>query len=202
VHRFLVNDILRRDGVVQDPMILPVSALIASDAAERRAYDGILDIVSRPLMRTLAGTYRFADTSSVHSDGISSNFVFEGAASARHAWRCLDLSSHVSYMADVVRRTIREDMLEESRWLRSHGDARAAIKEIIEMPDAQADRVIRSVQNSSTGELSGALRKELPILEEPGLWEAIVKAVRGAFDVGTRSDTADKYHAGRRLPAA
>ncbi len=36
VHRFLVNDLLRRDGAVPEPMILPVSALIAGSAAGRR----------------------------------------------------------------------------------------------------------------------------------------------------------------------
>lgn len=197
VHRFLVNDVLRRDGVVQDPMILPVSSLITSDAAERRAYDRILDVVSRPLMRTLADTYRFAEAPTAYPDGIASNFVFKGVETARHAWRYLDLSPHVGYMADIVQRTIREDMLEESRYLRSHGQARAAIKEILEMPDAQIDRVIRSIQNNN-GELSGALRKELPILEEPGLWDAIVLAVRRSFELGPRSDAADKYDGARK----
>ena len=197
VHRFLVNDVLRRDGVVPDPMILPVSSLITADAAERRAYDRILDAVSLPLMRTLAGTYRFAETPTVYPDGISSNFIFEGAESARHAWRCLNLSAHVAYMGDVVRRTIREDMVEESRYLRSHGQARSAIKEIVEMPDPQIDRVIRSVQNNQ-GELSGALRKELPILEEPGLWESVVQAVRRSFEVGPQTYAADKYDGGLR----
>ena len=37
VHRFLINDVLRRDGVVQEPVIVPVSALISRDAAEQRA---------------------------------------------------------------------------------------------------------------------------------------------------------------------
>jgi hypothetical protein len=191
VHRFLVNDILRRDGVVQDPMILPVSSLITSDAAERRAYDRILDVVSRPLMRTVAANYRFAETATSYPDGISSNFDFDGDQTARHAWRYLDLSLHVGYIADVVQRTIREDMLEESRYLRSHGQARLAIKDILEMPDAQIDRVIRSIQ-SNKGALSGALLRELPILEEPGLWEAIATAVHGAFEAGPRSDAAEK----------
>ena len=192
VHRLLVNDVPRRDGVVLDPMILPVSSLITSDAAERRAYDRILDVVSRPLTRTLADTYRFAPAPIAYPDGAASNFVFEGAELAHHAWRYLDLSPHVGYMADVVRRTVREDMLEDSRYLRSHGLARAAFKEILEMPDAQIDRVIRSVQNNK-GDLSGALSKELPILEEAGLWETIVKAVQGAFEVCPRSAVADTY---------
>jgi hypothetical protein len=95
-------------------------------------------------------------------------------------------------MADVIQRTVREDMLEESRYLRSHGRARVAIKEIVEMPDAQIDRVIRSVQNNR-GELSGALRRELPVFEDPVLWAAVVEAVHRSFERGPRSDTADKY---------
>lgn len=190
VHRFLINDVLRRDGVVQAPMILPVSSLITSDAAERRAYDRILDVVSRPLMRALAQTYRFAETPIAYPDGISSNFVFAGAETARHAWRYLDLSAHVAYIADVVQRTVREDMHEESRYLRSHAQARSAIKDIVEMPDAQIDRVIRSVRNNQ-GELSSALRKELPLLEEPGLWASVVQVVHRAFEIGPRGDAAD-----------
>lgn len=65
------------------------------------------------------------------------------------------------------------------------------------MPDAQIDRVIRSVQNNQ-GELSGALRKELPILEEPGLWESVVQVVHRAFVVGPRGDAADKYDGARK----
>ena len=197
VHRFLVNEVLRRDGVVQDPMILPVSSLIASDAAERRTYDRILDVVSRPLMRTLAETYRFAEIPTHYPDGISSNFVFEGSEGARHAWRYLDLSPHVAYMAEVIERTIREDMLEEFRYLRSHGQARSAVKEIVEMPDAQLDRVIRSIQ-SNKGELSRALRREIPILEQPELWEEIVQVVRRSFEVGPQRDAADKYGGGQK----
>lgn len=191
VHRFLINDVLRRDGVVQDPMILPVSSLIASDATERRTYDRILDVVSRPLMRALGETCRFAETPTVYPDGVASNLVFEGVEAARHAWRCLDLSPHVGYLAEVVQRTIREDMLQESRYLRSHGQARAAIKGIVEMPDMQIDRVIRSIENNR-GELSGALRKELPILQEPSLWAAIVQVVWRAFDPSPRSNAADQ----------
>ena len=55
VRRFLVNDVLRRDGLVKEPMILPVSSLITRDSAERRAYDGVLDVISRPLMSALSG---------------------------------------------------------------------------------------------------------------------------------------------------
>lgn len=180
VHRFLVNDILRRDGVVQHPMILPISSLIARAPAEQRAYDRILDEISRPLMRSLANSVTFADTQTHYPDGISSNFEFSAIAYARHAWRFLDLTPHTIYLADVLERTIREDMQEESRYLRSHAQARAAIKDIIEMPDMQIDRVIRSAE-ANQGKLSNLLAKEIPALAQPVIWQAIQQAIENAF---------------------
>lgn len=181
VHRFLINDALRRDGVLKEPMILPVSSLITRDAAEQRAYARLLDMVSRPLMSALAGTYGFAETPTAYPDGIRSNFNFSGEAIARPVWRYLDLTPHVAWLGDVLARTICEHMREESRYLQQHAQARAAIKEIIEMPNMQIDRVIRSVE-ANQGKLSNVLAKEIPALSEPGLWEAIVKAIGVAFD--------------------
>jgi len=195
VHRFLINDILRRDGVVKDPMILPVSSLIRSDQTERHAYDRILDEISRPLMKSLAGLYEFAPTYITYPDGIRSNFVFHGNDSARHTWRLLDLTRHVTYLAHVLDRTIREDMREESRYMRSHAQARTAIKDIVEMPDMQIDRIIRSAE-ANQGKLSNMLTKEIPILGESGVWDAIVKAIEIAFRDGPKASTVNKYASG------
>lgn len=180
VHRLLINDALRRDGAIKEPMILPVSALITRDAGEQRGYARILDRVSRPLMNALAGTYQFATTPSAYPDGIRSNLDFKGDSIAKPVWRYPDLTEHVAYLADVVRRTITEHMREESRHLQQHAQARAAIKEIIEMPNMQIDRMIRSVE-VNRGKLSNALAKEIPALTKPGLWEAIVNAITAAF---------------------
>ena len=180
VHRFLINDVLRRDGAVTAPMVLPVSSLISTDAADRRAYDDILDAVSAPLMRGLKGQYAFASSQTVYADGIRSNFVFSADEVARPVWRYLDLTPHVLYLADVLERTIKEDMREESRYLRSHSQARVAIKEILEMPDAQIDRVIRSVR-SNQGNLSNVLRDEIPQLASPMIWDPIVQVVTDSF---------------------
>jgi len=180
VHRFLINDVLRRDGAVQASMVLPVSSLISSDAAERRAYENILDSVSAPLMRAVTGQYAFASGQTVYADGIRSNFVFKGDELARPVWRHLDLTSHVVYLADVLERTIKEDMREESRYLRSHALARASVKDIVEMPDAQIDRVIRSAQ-ANQGKLSNVLRDEIPLLADPKVWEAVMQGITDSF---------------------
>lgn len=180
VHRFLINDVLRRDGVVKHPVILPVSTLISSDSGERRAYDRILDSISGPLMSHLAGHYEFGPEQRLYADGISSNFIFRGEARAQPAWRYLDLTAHVVYLADVLDRTVRHSMREESRYLRCHSKARVAIKDIVEMPDVQVDRVIRSVE-ANQGNLTNVLAKEIPVLAEPGIWRAIVQAVHFAW---------------------
>lgn len=180
VHRFLINDILRRDGVVPDPMIIPVSGLIAKNERERLLYDGVLDTFSRPFMDAFKDACSLNGESKAYADHIVSNFYFTGNESARHAWRFMDLTKHVEYLSDVLERTIKLDMREESNYLRSHYSARLAIKDILEMPDSQIDRVIRSVE-ASQGVLSGVLGKEIPALTREGVWDDIVAAVRSSF---------------------
>lgn len=187
VHRFLINDALRRDGVVNAPLILPVSSMITSKVAQRRAYDRLLDTISRPLMGALAGAYEFESAQTIYPDGIHSNFVLKDDAVAQPVWRYLDLTDHVVYLADVLVSTIHDDMRTESRYLRSHAQARAAIKDMVEMPDIQVDRIIRSV-SANHGKLSNVLSREIPLLTEPGIWEAIVQAVTRAFAGGRGGD--------------
>jgi hypothetical protein len=180
VHRLLVNDILRRDGVVQEPVILPIWSLITSDARERLAYDRILTSISRPLMGMLAGTYKMASAHTLYPDGVRSNFVFKGESIARPVWRYMDLTNHVVYWADVIVRTISKNMRDETRYTQRHAQARVAIKDLVEMPDMQIDRIIRAVQDNK-GKLTHTLVKEMPFLAEPGIWTSIVQNVSQAM---------------------
>lgn len=187
VHRLLINDVLRRDGVIPDPVILPVSAVITDDAGERRGYDRVLDRVSKPLMKGIRDAVTFEQTSTTYPDGVVSNFAFGGDAQARPLWRYPDLGPHVVFMSHIIGRTLTKQMPEESRYLRSHAQARAALKEIVEMPDRQADRVLRSIEQNR-GELSKVLAKEMPVLQQPEVWAAIVEAVAGVFRDGSPAD--------------
>lgn len=180
VHRFLVNDILRRDGAIPDPVILPISAVITDDASERRGYDRVLDQVSRPLMQAVSDHITFAPTQTTYPDGVTSNFIFKGVDHARPLWRYPDLGPHVVFLANIFNRTLTEQMRQEARYLRSHSRARAALKEVVEMPDHQADRVLRSIEQNH-GKLSNVLAKELPILAKQGVWAEIVDAVAQAL---------------------
>ncbi len=194
VHRFLINDILRRDGVIPDPVILPVSAVITSDAGERRAYDHILDQVSRPLMMAIREKVEFAKVQTTYPDGVTSNFVFNAHDLARPTWRYPDLGAHVVYLSKVIARTLTEQMREESKYLRRHQRARAAIKEVVEMPDHQADRLLRSMEQNED-QLSNVMAKEMPVLAQPGVWAAIVGAASQAFksDESMSNEVVSRY---------
>ncbi|MFW9079096.1 Fic family protein [Pseudomonas sp. P2757] len=180
VHRFLINDILRRDGAIPDPVILPISAVITDDSGERRAYDSVLDQVSKPLMQNIRDQVRFASTRTQYPDGVVSNIEFSDYDKARPLWRYPDLGPHVVFISNIVRRTITEQMREESKYLRSHSQARLAIKEIVEMPDHQADRLLRSIEQNK-GQLSNVLAKEMPVLTKPEIWTSIIEAVANAM---------------------
>jgi hypothetical protein len=187
IHRFLINDVLRRDGVIPDPVILPVSAVITDDVGERRGYDRVLDGVSKPFMQSVREYVALGQVNTTYPDGVVSNFVFNGDDHARPLWRYPDLGAHVAFLSGIIGRTLTEQMREESRYLRSHGQARQALKEVVEMPDAQADRVLRSIEQNR-GELSNVLAKEMPVLREPGVWADIVEAVTRAFRDGASAD--------------
>jgi hypothetical protein len=83
-------------------------------------------------------------------------------------------------LSKVIARTIKEEMRQESKYLVGHHRAREAIKEIVEMPDHQADRLIRSIEQNDA-KLSNALAKEMPVLAGPDIWEAITEAVSQVF---------------------
>lgn len=195
VHRFLINDVLRRDGVIPEPVILPVSAVIMDDVGERRGYDRVLDWVSKPLMQALREQVEFEQVQTTYPDGVVSNFTFHGVEHARPLWRYPDLGPHVVFLSNILGRTLTEQMREESRYLRSHTLARAALKEIVEMPDHQADRVLRSIEKNR-GELSNLLAKEMPVLRQAGVWAEIVEAVSQAFRDSEPADGAvvERYH--------
>ncbi|ETF03886.1 filamentation induced by cAMP protein Fic [Advenella kashmirensis W13003] len=195
VHRFLINDILRRDGVVPEPVILPVSAVITDDAGERRSYDRVLDEVSKPLMHVVREHITFKSTQVTYPDGVVSNFEFDGVEQAYPVWRYPDLGPHVIFLSNIVMRTLTEQMREQSRYLRSLGRARQALKEIVEMPDQQADRVLRSIEQNR-GELSNALAKEMPVLREADVWNQITEAVLQAFQEDPPVDrhVLERYH--------
>lgn len=184
VHRFLINHLLAVDKAVPANLIVPVSATIAGSAQGRADYDVTLELFSKPFMRLYADAYHFSGRR-VCPDGVETNFEFIRIKDAQHAWRYLDLSGHVRYLSKVLRQTIEHEMADEAQLLRQYDQALAALKAVVEMPDADADRIIRSLKQENWI-VSNKLRKALPqIFQEGGaffdLQTHIIAAVRTAF---------------------
>ncbi len=176
ISRFLVNDVLRRDGAIPAPFILPVSATITSTVVDRRGYDQVLELFSQPLMRTYAEAWRFG-AEQVAEDGVHYNLQFDAYQDALPAWRYPDLTDHVEYLAQVVQSTIEQEMRKEAGYLRSLRTARERVKQVIEGPDGDIDRIIRSVRENG-GKVSNKLLTEFPALAEEALATEVVAAIQ------------------------
>lgn len=185
IHRFLVNHLLAADKVVPANIIVPVSATIAGSAKGRADYDLALEAFSRPFMQLYADAYRFG-RKRVCPDGVETNFEFLKTEDAQHAWRYLDLTGQARYLSSVLRQTVEQEMAQEALALRRNDQARVAIKDFVEMPDADADRIIRSLKEGNW-QVSNKLRKALPqVFTEDGAFYArhvqIIAAVQAVFE--------------------
>jgi hypothetical protein len=194
ISRFLVNDVLRRDGAVPAPFILPISATITNNTQQRAGYDRALEALSRPLMLRYGESYRFGAEYPCE-DGVRSNFHFDAYDDALPAWRYPDLTQQTEYLGAVVRQTIEVEMGKEASYLRDIERAREAVKNHLEGPNTDIDQIIRSVRENGWT-VSNKLAKTFPALADAVLTEAIVAAVRSVFDAGSSATIAAERRAG------
>jgi hypothetical protein len=160
ISRFLVNDVLRRDGAVPAPFILPISATITNSSSERVGYDRALEHFSRPLMRAYGERYYFGAPVG-HADGVDSHFEFDAYVEALPVWRYPDLTFQAAYLGRVIKTTIEQEMRAEADLLRSIDRARLAVKQHLEGPNTDIDQIIRSVRENGW-KVSGKLKKHFP----------------------------------------
>lgn len=203
IHRFLVNDLLRRDGAVPAPFILPISAAITHKAQERARYDAVLEAFSKPFMAQYANACVFHRSTTRFADGVLSNFEFTRVGDALPAWRFPDLTAHVEYTAQLIDQTIRLEMRNEAELLRAWGRARVAVKDVIEGPDADIDRIIRAVKEND-GRISNKLIGEFPALADSKVADDLREAIKSAFgraDTGAASNGAPSASVRNRDPA-
>ena len=179
VSRFLVNDILRRDGAVPAPFILPISATIANTAVKRHGYDQVLEIVSKPFMQYYQAQYQFG-TEKIAEDDVRYNFLFDAYQDANFVWRYLDLTDHVQYLAHIVDLTIEHEMRKEATYLRSLRQVRHQVKELLDGPDVDIDRIIRSIRDNAYA-ISNKLKHEFPQMNDNLLAEKIIEAIQNGF---------------------
>jgi hypothetical protein len=179
--RFLINDILLRDGFLPASVILPVSAVISENAMRRAAYDTALERLSRPLMVTMNPVCKFGATVR-HEDGVESNLHVADWNRGLATWRYADLTFQCEYLVDVIRRSIVHGLKDEAVYLLRYDAACASLKEIIEGRDEDYATIIRSLVTNL--EVSGKLRKTYPgVFSDEDLAKRVARAVFKAFEL-------------------
>lgn len=187
--RFLINDILRRDGFLPVPVILPVSAVISENAMRRAAYDTALEHLSRPLMTTMNAVCKFGATVR-HEDGVESNLHVADWDRGLATWRYADLTFQSEYLVDVIRHSILHGLKDEAVYLRRYDTARDSLKELIEGRDEDYAAIIRSLVTNM--KVSGKLRKTYPgVFSDEGLVKRVELAVFKAFEMLPADDDDD-----------
>jgi hypothetical protein len=178
ISRFLINDTLRRDSAVPEPLLLPISSTITKSTASRANYDKILEVYSRPMMAKTVNDIRFSNRTT-YPDGVVSDFEFSGNDTLRPAWRYPDLTEQSEYLFHVIHETIEYEMRHQMQSHRAHLEARDKVKDFLEGPDEHIDRIMRSVELND-GKIGNKLKKEFPVLEDPEIGESI-KDVVGVY---------------------
>ena len=188
--RFLINDILRRDGFLPASVILPVSAVISESAMRRAAYDAALEHLSRPLMAAMNSVCKFGATVQ-HEDGVESNLHVSDWSRGLSTWRYADLTFQSEYLVDVIRHSIQHGLKEEAIYLLRYDTARDSLKEIIEGRDEDYATIIRSLVTNK--KVSGKLRKTYPsVFSDEDLTKRIECAVFKAFELVPKDDDEDE----------
>ena len=85
------------------------------------------------------------------------------------------------YTARVVAYTIETEMADEARVLLKFQRAQERIKSVVEMPNHDANRIIRSLKESGW-QVSGKLKKDYPQLEDAVTALRLIEAVQSAFE--------------------
>jgi len=187
--RFLINDILRRDGFLPAPVILPVSAVISENAIRRAAYDAALERLSRPLMATMNPVCKFGATLK-HEDGVESNLHVADWNLGLATWRYADLTFQSEYLVDVIRHSIQHGLKDEAVYLLRYDNACNSLKEIIEGRDEDYAAIIRSLVTHMG--VSGKLRRMYPgVFSDEELAQRVERAVFKAFELLPDDDDDD-----------
>ncbi len=128
LHRFLIHDVLVSDGLVPDGLIIPVSAHMLNHIRE---YDRILEAYSRPLMEFIR--YEKSEDGEV---------IVTNPDETESYFRYPDLTEHCIYLLHVIHATLKEDMPDELHFIQRYEEAKAAIQDIVDMPDKMVDQMI------------------------------------------------------------
>jgi len=128
IHRFLIHDMLTRDGLAEQGLIIPVSAHMLNNLKD---YDAALEDFSKPLMQRIAFTA-----------AANGQVTVTNPAEVAAYFRYPDLTLQSTYLAQTIQSTIRNDLSEELFFLERYDELKSDLQNLIDMPDRKLNDVI------------------------------------------------------------
>jgi hypothetical protein len=128
LHRFLIHDILTRDGVVEKGLIIPVSARMIHQI---RDYDLALEAYSKPLMKRIG--YNLSANGELSVTNLTEVEAY---------FRYPDLTYQCIYLSRIISEAISVDMSDELLFLERYDELKNEIQNLIDMPDRELNQLI------------------------------------------------------------
>lgn len=165
LHRFLIQHVLARSGLMGPETVIPVSAVIERNIP---AYHKVLTGFSRPL--TTLWNYRRGDTEP---------FILRAPGS--RSYRFFEADREVAFLHAVIMQAVQDEIPREIAWLQGYDLAFSTLDRELDLPQKDLSILIRMVR-SNNGALSVHRRKQYSHLPEAVL-KRIEEVVRLAFEV-------------------
>lgn len=166
IHRFLIHDILVREGVVPNSTILPVSAQILAHMDE---YDSTLETLSKAVERK--ANYDLNE---------SGEMKVKNASEIEALYRFPDLTTHTIFLTRTIQTTVNKDVPEELLFLQCYDELKNEIRNVVDMPDKKIDHMILFLHQNK-GKLASRKRKHYEELDDSEI-EQMEEAYHQVFE--------------------
>ena len=127
IHRFLIHNILARQGFSPKGIMFPISATMLKNLVE---YNTSLESFSKPLLPLVNYSLTNEGRMTVHNDTSS-------------WYRFIDLTQQAEALFQFIALTIETELVQELQFLVNYDTTKEAMQEIVDMPDRQIDLFIR-----------------------------------------------------------
>lgn len=164
IHRFLIHNILARRGFSPPGLVLPVSAAMLKDSID---YNASLEAFSHLLMKL--AEYE------LDQEG---HMTMRNDCAPWYAY--MDLTSQAEALYQFVQHTITRELVDEMNFLESYDRAKAAIQQIIDMPDQKIDLFISLCLQNNGGLSVRKRRSHFDVLTDDEITQ-LEHAVRASY---------------------
>jgi hypothetical protein len=142
IHRFLIHNILARQGFTPRGIMFPISAVMLKNPD---IYDASLESFSKKLIPLIDYTLDEEGYMTVSND-------------TAKWYKYIDMTIQTEILYDFVHWTIETELADELKFIANYDRAKKAIQEIVDMPDRYIDLLIRFILQNH-GKLSKSKQK-------------------------------------------